>query len=125
MMFLFVVAFGPGYGPQYSYWFIPALVATYVLLDDAWRMLLRIGYVVAGLTYMVEYGFIPWLGAWVPSVFGSSDWAAEVAEFLVPYRLVLVNVPLFAVYLLVLAAGIGRLASRPDEQVAASASRDS
>jgi hypothetical protein len=123
--FMLVVAFGSGYGPQYAYWFIPALVATYVLLDDAWRMLLRIGYVVAGLTYMVEYGFIPWLGAWVPAVFGSSDWTAEVAEFLIPYRLVLVNVPLFAVYLLVLAAGIGRLASRTNERVAASASRSS
>jgi hypothetical protein len=123
--FMLVVAFGSGYGPQYAYWFIPALVATYVLLDDAWRMLLRIGYLVAGLTYMVEYGFIPWLGAWVPAVFGSSDWTAEVAGFLIPYRLVLVNVPLFAVYLLVLAAGIGRLASRTDEQVAASAFRSS
>jgi hypothetical protein len=113
--FMLVVAFGSGYGPQYAYWFIPALVATYVLLDDAWRMLLRIGYVVAGLTYLVEYGFIPWLGGWVPAVFGSSDWTAEVARFLISYRLVLVNVPLFAVYLLVLAAGIGRLASRTDE----------
>ena len=111
VMFMLVVAFGPGYGPQYIYWFIPALVATYVLLDDAWRRLLRIGYLIAGLTYMVEYGFIPWLGAWVPAVFGSSDWATDVAEFLIPYRLVLLNLPLLAVYLLVLAEGIGRLAA--------------
>jgi hypothetical protein len=114
--FMLVVAFGPGYGPQYAYWFMPALVATYVLLDDAWRRLLRIGYVVAGLTYLVEYGFIPWLGAWVPAVFGSSDWTTDVAEFLIPYRLVLLNLPLFAVYLLVLAGGIERLAAlRTDE----------
>ena len=122
--FMLVVAFGPGYGPQYAYWFIPALVATYVLLDDAWRLLLRIGYVVAGVTYMVEYGFIPWLGAWVPAVFGDSDRTTDVAEFFVPDRLVLVNLPLFAIYLLVLAEGIGRLgAMRTDEQLAASASR--
>jgi hypothetical protein len=114
--FMLVVAFGPGYGPQYAYWFMPALVATYVLLDDAWRRTLRIGYVVAGLTYLVEYGFIPWLGAWVPAVFGSSDWTTDVAEFLIPYRLVLLNLPLFAVYLLVLAGGIERLAAlRTDE----------
>jgi hypothetical protein len=124
MTFMLVVAIGSGYGPQYAYWFIPALVATYVLLDDAWRRLLRIGYVVAGLTYMFEYGFIPWLGAWVPAVFGSSHWTAEVAEFLIPYRLVLVNVPLFVVYLLVLAAGISRLAApRTAERLAASAFR--
>ncbi len=116
VIFMLVVAFGSGYGPQYAYWFMPALVATYVLLDDAWRRLLRIGYLVAGLTYLVEYGFIPWLGAWVPAVFGSSDWTTDVAEFLIPYRLVLLNVPLFAVYLLVLAGGIGRLAAlRTDE----------
>ena len=116
VIFMLVVAFGSGYGPQYVYWFMPALVATYVLLDDAWRRTLRIGYVVAGLTYLVEYGFIPWLGAWVPAVFGSSDWTTDVAEFLIPYRLVLLNVPLFAVYLLVLAGGIERLAAlRTDE----------
>ena len=116
VIFMFVVAFGSGYGPQYAYWFMPALVATYVLLDDAWRRLLRIGYLVAGLTYLVEYGFIPWLGAWVPAVFGTSDWMTNVAEFLIPYRLVLVNLPLLAVYLLVLAGGIERLAAlRTDE----------
>ena len=71
---------------------------------------------VAGLTYLVEYGFIPWLGAWVPAVFGTSDWMTDVAEFLIPYRLVLLNLPLFAVYLLVLAGGIERLAAlRNDE----------
>ena len=35
VIFMFVVAFGSGYGPQYAYWFMPALVATYVLLDDS------------------------------------------------------------------------------------------
>ena len=60
---------------------------------------LRIAYLVAGLTYIFEYGFIPWLGAWVPAAFGNSDWTTNVAEFLIPYRLVLVNLPLFATYL--------------------------
>ena len=105
--FMLVVAFGSGYGPQYAYWFIPALVATYVLLDDGWRRLLRIGFVVACLTYLVEYGFISWLGAWAPAAFGSSDWMSDVDGFLVPYRLVLLNLPLFAIYLVVIAEGIG------------------
>jgi hypothetical protein len=118
--FMLVVAFGPGYGPQYAYWFIPALVATYVLLDDAWRRLLRIGYLVAGLTYLFEYGFNQGFGTWASAVLGSADWMTDVAEFLIPYRLVLLNLPLFAIYLLVLAGGIERLAaSRTDEQLAA------
>ncbi len=121
---MLVVAFGPGYGPQYSYWFLPALVATYVLLDDAWRWLLRIAYLVAGLTYIFEYGFIPWLGAWVPAAFGSSDWMTNVADFLIPYRLVLVNLPLFAAYLFVLAEGTRRLATlRADKQLSSSSLR--
>ena len=124
VIFMVVVAFGPGYGSQYAYWFMPALVATYVLLDDRWRRLLRIAYLVAGLTYLFEYGFVPWLGAWVPAVFGTSDWTTDVGESLVHYRLVLVRLPLFAVYLLVIAEGIGRLtALRTDERVAASARR--
>jgi hypothetical protein len=121
VMFMLVVAFGSGYGPQYVYWFLPALVATYVLLDDAWRRLLRIGYAIAGVTYLVEYGFIPWLGAWLPAVFGSSDWTTDHG-FLIPYRLVLLNLPLFTVYLLVLAEGTGRLAAPwTDERLAAPA----
>ena len=118
--FMVVVAFGSGYGPQYAYWFIPALVATYVLLDDEWRRLLRIGYLIAGVTYLVEYGFISWLGAWVPAVFGRSGWMTDVDGFLVPYRLVLLNLPLFALYLFIIAEGIGRFAASPtDERVAA------
>jgi hypothetical protein len=124
LTFMLVVAFGSGYGPQYAYWFIPALVATYVLLDDAWRRLLRIGYLVAGLTYLFEYGFSQGFGTWVPAVFGSADWMTDVAEFLIPYRLVLLNLPLFAIYLLVLAGGIERLAaSRNDEQLVATPAR--
>ena len=71
VVLLAVVAFGPGYGPQYVYWFIPALVATYVLLDDSWRRLLLVGYGVAGLTYAIEYAFIPWLGAYASESAGN------------------------------------------------------
>ena len=125
-MFMFVVAFGSGYGPQYAYWFIPALVATYVLLDDAWRRLLRIGYLVAGLTYLFEYGFIQGFGMDATAVFGTSDWMTDVTEFLIPYRLVLLNLPLFAIYLLVLAGGIERLAAlQTDKQLPTSAQRGS
>ncbi|HUG64194.1 MAG TPA: hypothetical protein VMK83_03165 [Gaiellaceae bacterium] len=114
VIFMAVVAFGPGYGAQYAYWFIPALVATYVLLDDAWRKLLRIAYVIAGLTYAIEYALVPFLGAWAVAMFGSSEWMVELAGYLsTPDKWVVFRIPLFAVYLVVIAAGIGRLA-RPD-----------
>jgi len=108
-----VVAFGPGYGPQYAYWFVPALVATYVLLDDAWRRLLRIGYVVAGLTYAVEYAFVPWLGSYANALAGGSAWITDVSDYLdVPNRLVLFRLPLFMVYLVLIFEGIRRLSGR-------------
>ena len=120
VIFMIVVAFGPGYGAHYAPWFLPALIATYVLLDDSWRWLLRIGYVVAGVTYTVEYGVIPFLGAWAPAMFGTADWSTEVGEFLiVPHRWVLFRIPLFLVYLVVIAAGVSRLVEqRRSQQVA-------
>ncbi len=115
VILMVVVAFGPGYGGQYAYWFIPALVGTYALLDDAWRRLLRIAYVVAGLTYAIEYAFVPFLGAYAVAMFGSAEWMADFADYLsTPDRWVVFRIPLFVVYLVVIATGIRRLA-RPDE----------
>ena len=105
-----VVAFGPGYGPQYAYWFLPALVATYVLLDDGWRKLLLVGYVIAVVTYAVEYAFVPWLGAYATA--GDAGWIADVSRYLDdPRWLTVFRLPLFAVYLLVVGAGVARLAA--------------
>ena len=110
VVLLAVVAFGPGYGPQYVYWFIPALVATYVLLDDSWRRLLLVGYGVAGLTYAIEYAFIPWLGAYASESAGNPAWVADVSDALdAPERLVLFRIPLFLVYLVLIYGGITRL----------------
>jgi hypothetical protein len=113
VVLMVVVAFGPGYGPQYAYWFLPALVATYVLLDDAWRRLLRIGFVVAGLTYGVEYAFVPWLGSYADGLTGDTAWVADVSDYLdVPRRLVLFRLPLFMIYLVLIFEGIRRLTGR-------------
>jgi hypothetical protein len=112
-----IVAFGPGYGPQYAYWFLPALVATYVLLDDGWRRLLLAGYVVAAVTYSLEYAFVPWLGSYASEIAPDARWIGDVSEHLDdPQRLTLYRVPLFAAYLVVVAAGIARLIREPTEQ---------
>jgi hypothetical protein len=111
VIFLIVVAFGPGYGAHYFFWFLPALIATYVLLDDAWRRLLLVAYVIAVLTYAIEYGFIPFLGSWTVAMFGSAEWMVDFADYLsTPHRWVLFRLPLFVAYLVVIAAGISRLA---------------
>lgn len=107
---MIVVAFGPGYGPQYAYWFLPALVATYVLLDEAWRRLLRVAWLVAALTYVIEYAVVDYLGAWAVHAFGSATWIADAGDYLsTPHHLVVYRLPLYAVYLVLIAAGIERL----------------
>lgn len=109
-----VVALGPGYGPQYAYWFLPALIATYVLLDDRWRRLLLVGYAVAALTYAVEYAFVPWLGAYASEISPDAGWIGDVSEYLDDAQhLTLFRLPLFAVYLVVVVAGLARLAGGP------------
>jgi hypothetical protein len=110
VILIVVVALGPGYGPQYAYWVLPPLVATYVLLDDGWRQVLRVAYVVAAATYVVEYAFVPWLGAYAAAVFPGSEWVDDLSRSLnVPHRLVLFTLPLFVVYLVLAAEGIARL----------------
>ena len=110
---MFVVAFGPGYGPQYAYWCLPALVATYVLLDDGWRRLLRVAWVVAALTYAIEYAVVDYLGAWAVAVFGRHNWITDLGTYVeTPHHLVVFGLPLYAVYLALIAAGIERLVGR-------------
>jgi hypothetical protein len=123
---MLVVAFGPGYGPQYAYWFLPSLIAAYVLLDDRWRTLLLVAYAIAAVTYAVEYAFVPFLGEYARAVFGDRDWVTEVSEHLSdPQWLVLFRLPLFAVYLVVLAEGLRRLSNelRADASAEADARR--
>jgi Glycosyltransferase family 87 len=111
VILMVIVAAGPGYGPQYAYWFLPALVATYVLLDDGWRRLLLVGYAIAAVTYAVEYAFVPWLGAYASEIAGASDRVTRVSDYLdSPQHLTFFRAPLFAVYLVVVAAGVARLA---------------
>jgi hypothetical protein len=120
VIFMLVVAFGPGYGAHYAYWFIPALVGTYVLLDDSWRRLLRVAYVVAGLTYAVEYAVVPFLGAYAAAMFGTSDWMTDLSDYLTaPHRWVIFRLPLLVVYFVVVAQGIARLSRETESQPAA------
>ncbi len=111
VIFMTLVAFGSGYGPQYAYWFLPALVATYVLLDDRWRRILRVAWVVAALTYSIEYAFVPFLGAWAVAVFGETQWMSDFGDYLAtPHHWVVFRLPLFITYLVLIATGIERLA---------------
>ena len=66
---------------------------------------------VAALTYAIEYAFVGFLGAWAVAAFGSTGWMVDFGEYLsVPHHWVIFRIPLFAIYLVLIAAGIVRLA---------------
>jgi hypothetical protein len=127
VIFMAVVAFGTGYGAHYAPWFLPALVATYVLLDDDWRRLLLVGYVVAAGTYALEYAFVPFLGAFAVPLLGDPAWVGDVGDWLEddPLHWALVRIPLFAVYLVLVAAGAARARELMTRSSAGSGARTS
>jgi hypothetical protein len=65
LMLVLVPALGPGYGPQYFYWFWPVLLVSYALGSASFRRW-ALGFgLVAAATYIIEYAFAPVLGAFL------------------------------------------------------------
>jgi hypothetical protein len=108
-----IPALGPGYGPQYAYWYIPPLLATYLLLDDAWRRILLAFYAVAAATYIVEYAFVRALGRFLVAFFDDSHVLEKASVRLsTPGAQTLLRTPLFIAFLVLLVAGFRRLRAR-------------
>lgn len=65
-----VAVIGPGWGPQYAYWFMPLLVVAYPLFDKTWRRRLLICFLLGCADYLFEYALLPTQGqflvAWFP-----------------------------------------------------------
>lgn len=57
VMLLAIPAIGPGYSPQYVYWFLPLFVLLYGLSGGRARMMILLLYGVTTATYLVVYGF--------------------------------------------------------------------
>jgi hypothetical protein len=57
--FLLMVApgAGPGYAPQYLYWFLPLLAISYPLYGRSWQRFLLAAYGIVSIVYVLEYGF--------------------------------------------------------------------
>jgi hypothetical protein len=105
-----VPALGPGYAPQYAYWFIPPLIATYPLFDDGWRKILIAWYAVAALTSIFEYGLVGALGSFLVAFFEDSGSLQRLSERVsTPGMQTVVRLPLFAAFLVLLVAGGRRL----------------
>jgi hypothetical protein len=105
-----VPALGPGYGPQYAYWYLPPLLASYLLLDDAWRRILLAFYAVTAATYVVEYALLRALGRFLVAFFGDSHLLQRASDRLsTPGGTTILRIPLFVAFLMLLVAGYRRL----------------
>jgi hypothetical protein len=114
LLLMVIPALGPGYGPQYAYWYIPALLATYPLLDDAWRRMLLAFYAIAAVTYVVEYALLIALGRFLVAFFDGSALLERVSVRLSkPGDVTVLRLPLFVAFLVLLVAGARRLRVLP------------
>jgi hypothetical protein len=101
---------GPGYAPQYAYWFMPALIASYPLFDDRWRRILLVCYAVAAVTFIVEYGLIAGLGHFFNGFFGDTGILHRLSDRIsTPGAETVERLPLFAALLVVLVSGFRRV----------------
>jgi hypothetical protein len=109
-----IPALGPGYGPQYAYWYIPPLLASFLLFDAAWRRILLVFYAVAAATYIFEYAFVPALGRFLVEFAPDSVFFQRVSAHVSSAgEQTIVRTPLFAAFLVVLFAGLRRLRRTP------------
>jgi hypothetical protein len=110
LMLAAIPALGPGYGPQYAYWYVPPLLASYLLLDDGWRRILLAFYAVAAVTYIVEYALLIALGRFLVAFFSGSSTLERASAWLsTPGHETLLRVPLFIAFLVLLIEGSRRL----------------
>lgn len=97
-----IPAVGPGYGPQYLYWFWPLVVLAFAVGSPRLRIVLAGFTAVAVITYVLEYALIATHGAfWVHR--HPSETARRLSALLQSVEAqTLLRLPLFLAYLLLL-----------------------
>lgn len=105
LLLIAVPALGPGYAPQYFYWFLPLLILTFAAYPGRWRLVLVGFYLIAAVTYLVEYAIFPSHGAFLarltasePFITWSRTWSTQTSQ-------TLIRMPIFFAFLTLLAAG--------------------
>jgi len=103
LLMVSVPVLGPGYAPQYVYWYLPLLALYYHGAAKATRRTLIALYCIMGLTYLVEYALLGGHGQYLrhladPEVVKSLARAVSSSG-----SQTLMRMPLFAAYLALLA----------------------
>lgn len=107
------VVLGPAYAPQYMYWFLPFLVATFAFFKGRWRQVLGTFAFIAAVTYLIEYALVGSDGMFLLKILAANKATLQQAVSLLPViracesptGSTLIRLPLFIAYLALLGAG--------------------
>ncbi len=120
VILLAIPALGPGYGPQYVYWFLPLLVLMYALADRKIRFFLMILYGVGMATYLIEYALLPDQGACLFSIVPPGGLLKIAAHLSSATGQTFLRLPLWIMYCILVAflcATIGNEMARDFRQI--------
>lgn len=99
LLLLAIPSLGPGYAPQYVYWFLPLLVLLYGLAEGWTRRLLWLLYGVGLATYTIAYGFnFKTYGAFVLEIVQNQPLLEFGKRIATPTGERLLNLPLWVSY---------------------------
>jgi hypothetical protein len=116
MILLAIPTIGPGFAPQYAYWFVPLLALTYPTGTRRWRIALVAVYAVTAITYVILYGFAWDLGQSIFFLWDSphARWLGAALRHDAPRTWV--TLPMFVSWLGLLAAGVMELRTQAVEE---------
>ena len=109
LLLMSVVIFGPGYGPQYIFWYMPMLVASWAFWPGTWRWALAAFAVIATFTYLAEYGLLQSHGMLLIRMGLAGEWLQRAQAFGTPPAQSIVRLPLFLAYLVLFFTGVWSL----------------
>jgi hypothetical protein len=95
LIILFIPTFGPGYGPQYISWFLPSGVILFLISEGKMKRIFIIGYLIATITYIIEYAFFTSHGAFITKMIKTEQVQTISTLFTTQKMQVLIRLPLF------------------------------
>jgi hypothetical protein len=100
-----IPAFGPGYAPQYIYWFMPLLIVTFASFGKPWRWVLGGFALTAAMTYVVEYALFPSHGMFLTRMTGAEPFLTWSRTWSTQAGQTVIRLPLFIAFIALLGVG--------------------
>jgi hypothetical protein len=111
-----IPALGPGYGPQYIFWFLPLLIISFATGGRRWQWILVFFGLTSAGTYLFEYALFPSHGMFLFNLLTHAQMASQAQAILdwgqkwsTQTGQTLVRLPLFIAYLVLLGTGTNLL----------------